>query len=187
MAFPYQKSFILCKLGLMTTKVDKQSFKAELKTRAAKDKEMRFNAMKGLPWDATIDKDNTVWIKSIIKIHGWPTVSEYGKNALEDVWLLVQHADHDPAFQEYCLELMKECSPEEVNLSDMAFLEDRVRVNTGRKQLYGTQFHTTSEGKFEPQPIEDEANLNVRRKAAGLDSFEEYTTVMMKLYKKNGK
>ncbi|HEX8762422.1 MAG TPA: DUF6624 domain-containing protein [Candidatus Saccharimonadales bacterium] len=171
----------------MIAKLDKKFFKAELKKRAAKDKEMRLHAMEGLPWDASVDKDNTAWIKDIITTHGWPAVSEYGKSTLEDLWLLVQHADYDPAFQEYCLDLMKECSPEEINLSDMAFLEDRVRVNTGRKQLYGTQFHTTGEGKFEPQPIEDEANLKLRRKAAGLNSFEEYTTVMMRLYKKNGK
>ena len=89
---------------------------------------MRLNAMKGLPWDARVDEDNTNWIKKIIEVHGWPKISEYGKSTLGNVWVLVQHADHDPVFQEHCLMLMKECPHNEVNLSDMAFLEDRVRV-----------------------------------------------------------
>lgn len=170
----------------MTDKLDKTHFRTELKRRAARDKTMRLNAMKGIPWDAGVDEDNTVWIKRIIKSYGWPKISEYGKSTLEKVWVLVQHADHDPEFQEHCLVLMKNLPSEEINLTDKAFLEDRVRINTGRKQLYGTQFYEVK-GKFGPQPIEDETNLEARRSAMGLNSLREYTAIMMKLYRQNGK
>ncbi len=84
----------------------------------------------------------------------------------------MQHADHDPEFQAECLELMKALPTGEVRLSNLAYLEDRMRVNHHRPQLYGTQFYQEGE-HFGPQPIEDEANLEGRRQAMGLESFED--------------
>ena len=44
---------------------------------------------------------------------------------------------------------------------------DRVRVSEGKPQVYGTQFHEV-DGVWVPQPIEDEANVDARRKNVGL-------------------
>lgn len=161
------------------------TFLAELDRRASDDQIMRENAAKGEQWDARVDQSNTAWIKKRILSKGWPQISTYGQEAVTKVWLLVQHADHDPDFQEHCLALMKKLPKTEVTLSDMAYLEDRVRVNTGRKQLYGTQFYTVN-GVFGPQPIEDEANVDKRRKAAGLDSFAAYSAQMQELFEERG-
>jgi hypothetical protein len=61
----------------------------------------------------------------------------------------------------------------EVSAVDVAYLVDRVRVNEGRPQLYGTQFWTV-EGAVVPRPIEDEAGLEARRATLGLKTMEAY-------------
>jgi hypothetical protein len=53
-------------------------------------------------------------------------------------------------------------------------LTERVRVNEGREQLYGTQFAGFKDEAGEPWPIEDPRALDQRREAAGLEPFSGY-------------
>ena len=89
-------------------------------------------------------------------------------------FLLVQHADADKEFQKKCLELLKEAVAKKQALpTDYAYLTDRVLVGEGKKQLYGTQL-MPKDGKLVPQPIEDEANVDARRKELGLPPLADY-------------
>jgi hypothetical protein len=65
----------------------------------------------------------------------------------------------------------------EISLVDLAYLTDRVLVNEGTKQIYGTQFWTV-DGKLVPRPIEDESGLAARRESLGMITMEEYTAIM---------
>jgi len=90
----------------------------------------------------------------------------------------VQHADQDLALQNDVLARMKPMvDTGEVTRIDYAYLYDRIAVAEHRKQLYGTQF---KDG--EPQPIEDEANVDVRRKEIGLGTMAEYRQDMLRMY-----
>ncbi|MBI5405700.1 hypothetical protein HY972_01520 [Candidatus Kaiserbacteria bacterium] len=111
----------------------------------------------------------------------WPTVSKVGKETSHNAWLLVQHAYHQVDFQEQCLALMKQESAGEVASRNIAMLEDRVRVNKNQPQLYGTQFRQTT-GEHKPLPIEDEVNVNERRKQMGFDTLEENIAGMYEQY-----
>jgi len=94
-------------------------------------------------------------LKKIIKEIGWPVISKVGKEASQAAWLVAQHADHDVKFQEYCLNLMKNASDGDVLKKQIAYLTDRILVNTGKKQLYGTQFYLNKKGVYGPRPIKD--------------------------------
>jgi len=124
-----------------------------------------------------VDSKHTARMKEIVAEYGWPTKSMVGEQGATAAWLLVQHADADPKFQRHCLALMKKAAPEEVSPKNLAYLTDRVLVNEGKNQLYGTQFFL-EDGKMVPQPIDDEANLDERRKEAGLMPMSEYTKHM---------
>lgn len=115
----------------------------------------------------SIDRNNTHWLKNVVKRYGWPTTSLVGKEGSEEAWLLVQHADLDPAFQRLCLDLMAKLPEGEISKTDFAYLTDRVLLAEGKKQLYGTQFIWVN-GKYTPNPIEDEANVDKMRMAVGL-------------------
>lgn len=56
--------------------------------------------------------------------------------------------------------------------TDLAYLEDRVRVNAGRAQRYGTRYGMTSSG-FGSRPIEDPDGLHDRRAQVGLPPVAE--------------
>lgn len=146
------------------------------------DQEMRNNSIKDpTAWDAEIDRKHTKRLKDIISQYGWPTISLAGPEASNAAWLIAQHADHDRGFQKQCLELMKQLPSDEVNLRNIAYLEDRIRVAGGRPQLYGTQFDRTGK-RFGPSHVKDKRNLDKRRKAMGLQPFEEYRKIMTKYY-----
>lgn len=124
-----------------------------------------------------IFKTHAVRLQKIVHRHGWPTISKFGTKASRGAWLLVQHADHDVAFQERCLEFMQEAyntNPHDVAPQNIAYLIDRVRVNKRQKQLFGTQYFFDSKGRFGPRPIVSPANLNIRRKQYGLGKFVNY-------------
>jgi hypothetical protein len=153
----------------------------EIIAMSEKDQAMR----KSNQWDASIDVENTRRMKEIIQQIGWPTCSKVGIHASNMAWLLVQHADHDRAFQKMCLELMTSQPPGEVHLPNIAYLEDRVRVGEGRPQLYGTQFHVDEHGNFGPFLIEDSANVDQRRKSMKLGTLAEYTHQMEQIHKEH--
>jgi hypothetical protein len=131
-----------------------------------------------------IDRKNTARMKEIVDKHGWPGKSLVGATGAQDAWLLVQHADRDPAFQKRCLELMTPLvATGEVSGVNVAYLTDRVRVADGKPQVYGTQFRQV-DGKMEPSPIEDEARVDERRKSVGLPTLAEYRKQIEAMYKK---
>lgn len=122
-----------------------------------------------------IDKLNLTKMRKIVKQIGWPTISKVGKKASHMGWLLVQHADRDVRFQQYCLELMKkELESGDVTKIDIAYLTDRILVNKSMKQIYGTQFYRNKTGELVPKPIKDFKNLEKRRKEMNLESFKDY-------------
>ncbi len=158
------------------------AFKAiadEIMKMSEVDQKMR----KSGQWDSSIDVENTQRMKEIVEQIGWPTRSKVGRHASESAWLLVQHADHDRAFQKMCLDLMKAQSAGEVSPANIAYLEDRVRVGEGRPQLYGTQFYADEAGHVGPKPIEDPDNVDERRKAVGLQPLSEYAHDVEQSYK----
>jgi hypothetical protein len=146
------------------------------------DQDMRAKAH-GDPnfWDADVDRRNTERMKQIIKEIGFPLISLVGEEGMHNAWLLVQHADEDIEFQKECLRLMKEAPQNEVIISDIAYLEDRIRINSKQPQLYGTQF-TQKEGKHVPLPIEDEEKVNERRAQMGMDTLADQIDLMYKKY-----
>jgi hypothetical protein len=120
------------------------------------------------------DKARAARIKEIVNTYGWPGRSLVGTEASGAAWLMVSHAVTDVPFQRQALELMKKMGPCEVEPTYLAYLTDRVLLGEGKKQLYGSYPTRGPNGELIPQPIEDEANIDRRRAALGLQPFAEY-------------
>jgi hypothetical protein len=163
------------------------ALRRELLKMVEEDQRVRFEwiekSKKGEQTAATemeaVDVEDLVDLHRIVAESGWPTVSMVGDDGAHAAWLMLQHADKDVAFQKQILEQMKKLSETgEVSEVDFAYLEDRVAVNEHRKQSYGTQF----DDHQQPKPIEDEANVDARRKAVGMGTMAEYRVQMRKMY-----
>lgn len=131
-----------------------------------------------------IDSDNTQWLKTLISTRGWPGYKLVYKDGAQAAWLLAQHADRDPEFQQQVLQLLeKAVMDKDASPSHLAYLTDRVRTGRGDKQLYGTQFVKDGDN-WVPAPIEDEAQVDARRKRIGLGTMAEYSEQIRAAYAK---
>ncbi len=122
-------------------------------------------------WNAAV-KENDLKLAKIIDTYGWPTKELVGNNASGEVFFLAQHS-LDVELQKKCLKKLKQVFNNNVNdLIQIAYLEDRILVTTGQKQLYGTQY---KKGKL--YPVDDPDNLNRRRAQIGLAPVQFIPTV----------
>lgn len=117
-------------------------------------------------------------LKSLLPPEGWIINSEYGGQAAQGAWLLVQHADQHPEFQQRVLDRIQPLvDAGEVNASDVALLTDRVRVNTDRPQLYGSQGHCLGSA-WAPLPIASPDGIAARRSDMKLQPLKDYASQM---------
>jgi hypothetical protein len=113
-------------------------------------------------------------LAEIIDEHGWPTFDKVGKKGATAAWTIAQHDDSDVAFQKRALELLEAAvADDQADPTELAYLVDRVATNEHRPQTYGTQ-GSCVDGHAEIGPLEDEADVEARRKAAGLQPLADY-------------
>ena len=132
-------------------------------------------------WDAwmilrdSVNRSHQKILKSVIDRSGYPGFDRVGEAGESDFWVMVQHSDFDPAWQEEVLTLLKiEVAATNAAPAHVALLTDRVRVNTGRPQLYGTQRHFNELQQAYIKDLEDREHVNERRAALGMETLEEY-------------
>lgn len=120
------------------------------------------------------DRQNQAWLKTLLQNHGWPS-REHFKEAAQTAWLIAQHADNDLEFQQYALTLLSEAVEKGRALpKERAYLQDRVLVNQGLPQVYGTQVKREN-GVIVPRTeIKDRDGVDERRKLLGLPPLQEY-------------
>jgi ATP-dependent Clp protease ATP-binding subunit ClpA len=129
-----------------------------------------------------VDRENTEWLKSVVRTRGWPGRSLVGADAAHAAWLLAQHADGNPAFQRECLALLEDTAERgEAQRSHVAYLTDRVHLAEGRLQRYGTQLTRSATGEMVPRPIEDPDSVDERRATVGLEPLSAYVERTTKL------
>ena len=149
-----------------------EELRAELIRRMRADQEARQS------WDsaavAAADAANLPWLRQLIDNAGWPGQSLVGKDGAQAAWLLVQHADRDPAFQRRCLDLLAAAVARgEATATQQAYLTDRVLLHEGRPQEYGTQA-IARDGRFAARRLRDPDHVDERRARAGLSPLAEY-------------
>jgi len=100
-------------------------------------------------------------LEKIFKEFGYPGYSLVGKEGSKNFWLMVQHSDGDPDFQSKVLDKLKiEVDNRNADGRDFGLLTDRVKINKGEKQIYGTQLTYNSQGQAYPKPLLDSVNVD---------------------------
>jgi hypothetical protein len=104
---------------------------------------------------------------TIVDKYGWLGKSKIGFVANQTLYLTIQHADMNYREKYYSL-LETSAKNGESNLFDMATMKDRMLVDKGQEQIYGSQKDMA--GKY--FPIADLEGLNKRRKQDDLDKLK---------------
>jgi hypothetical protein len=121
-----------------------------------------------------IDEANIHKLEEIVQSSGWPRQPTLGGKAAAAAWVVVQHASL--AQQQRFLPMLRDAVAKgEAQPQHLALLEDRVRTREGKPQIYGSQIAVEPKTKKRGfHVIEDEANVDKRRAAVGLEPLAEY-------------
>lgn len=137
-------------------------------------------------WNSFKDSVYTTHQKRLAQIfdkYGFVGIDLAGEEGSLHFWLMVQHSDHNPDFQKEILEKMKiEVDKGNADPSNYGLLVDRVKLNTGQKQVYGTQVDYNFDiAQAYPKKLMDSINVNKRRESIGLEPIEVYLNDMTKM------
>jgi hypothetical protein len=127
------------------------------------------------------DSLNLVEIERIIKEYGYPGKSLVGEPENEAAWFVIQHSDK---IEVYFPLIKKAGEEDEIGMTKVAMMEDRMLMYRGEAQIYGTQgkgiFKVKNPTKQDDVlyiiwPIKDPENVDKLRKVVGFNStVEEY-------------
>jgi hypothetical protein len=110
---------------------------------------------------------------------GWPGWKLVGTDGAEAAWLIAQWAIDDVGLQRRSVELLElAVACDDADPVHLAYLADRVRMNDGQEQLYGSQFVLDDAGGLEPWPVDDLAAVDRRRARLGLPPFAVHAAAM---------
>jgi hypothetical protein len=137
------------------------------------------------------DSINLLRIEEIIAKYGYPGKTLVGEPTNEAAWYVIQHtkriANYFPMIQEAG-------ASNEIPFTKVAMMQDRMLMQEGKEQLYGTQVAgedilNTTTGKKEfwyyVWPIQNAESVNELRKEAGfVTTVEENAKSMGVVYKK---
>ena len=127
-----------------------------------------------------VDRSNAERLDALVARCGWPSAATHGEGAVKDAWLVVRHADHDPAFQKRVLALVEQSR--ELDQS-FAYLYDRIAVMEKRPQHYGTQLSAPTRHycALEFDPMDDRAQVEARRARLGMAPLDAYRRSMLEM------
>ena len=156
---------------------------AEVDQIAAYIPQGKYKEMTSEQWNSFKDSVFTTHqkrLKEIFDRYGFVGFDLAGEEGSQNFWLMVQHSDHNPDFQKEVLEKMKiQVDKQNAKPSNYGLLIDRVNLNTGKPQIYGTQVDYNFDiAQAFPKNLADSANVNERRKSIGLEPIEEYLNQM---------
>jgi len=128
--------------------------------------------------------DNTSRMVEIFKEIGYPSTEQIGPEAADAFWILVQHSDSNPEFQEKAASAMKQVVKNGGAKGDkLAYLTDRYLINTGRAQQYGTQLDYDMDlGKAFPKSLASPRGVDQRRAEVGLAPLWEYMNEVCEMH-----
>lgn len=120
------------------------------------------------------DSQNLIRVNTILTKYGWLGPQKVGITGSQALFLVIQHADLQT--QQNYLPMIRTAEKNgEILSSNLAILEDRINMRTGKKQIYGSQGFTDKQtGQTYIYPIVDIDHLDERRKAMGMPPMKEY-------------
>lgn len=117
-------------------------------------------------------KENETRLIELLDIHGWPTASAVTEYAAAGASLVINHTDYETR-SKYFPMLEKAFLAGEAQPLRYAKMKDRILVEEGKEQLYGTQIKFEGLRK-EPFPIQDPHSVDLRRAKIGLGPLGIY-------------
>lgn len=122
-----------------------------------------------------VERANAERLSAWMTACGWPRRSVEGVQAARAAWLIAQQARSDIAFQRQVVRQLELAVLDgEASAMHLAAASDRLAVQEGRPQRYGTQLRQVAGCGWDYFLLDDLARVEARRKRLGLPSLEEH-------------
>ncbi len=151
-----------------------EEIRSELRRRAIEDQAVRTDPRRAGDM-RKVDADNTAWLLKTIADVGWIDAGRFGPEAANAAFLIVQHSG-DVLLMNTVLPLIEEdVKAGAVDPQNFALLFDRLQLNLGRKQRFGTQIGADPDsGDPIVFPLEDPEHVEEIRREIGLFPLSLY-------------
>jgi hypothetical protein len=117
---------------------------------------------------AELDTENQATLDRIIALCGWPNYDIFGYESGRAAQIVALHAINLTKYYPY---IVAEFKKKQLSGEIYALFVDKMLVNEGRLQRYGTQIHMVTK---KLAPVEDPAQINEHRLEIGLDLLPEF-------------
>jgi len=126
---------------------------------------------------ASVDADNTKYLRALVVDLGWIDAKRFGRPSATNAFLIVQHSGDLRLMQGALPEIEKDMKAGIGDPQDYALLYDRLKLNLGERQRYGSQIGQNSKGESVVLPLEDKSRVEEFRKAIGLFPLAQYLAI----------
>ncbi|MBP7512313.1 MAG: hypothetical protein KA981_10300 [Bacteroidia bacterium] len=127
-------------------------------------------------WKIINEKDsiNQIKVSGILEEYGWLGADVIGEQGNSALFLVIQHSNIQ--MQEKYIPMMREAVKDGRAIGgNLALLEDRIALQKGRRQIYGSQITRNKENQlYYVRPLMDPDNVDKRRAEVGLVPIAEY-------------
>lgn len=126
-------------------------------------------------------EENTTHLCPILKQYGWPSAALVGRDGEAAAFFLLKNSSSFELQRELLPVMIAVTKKGEIDRADLAGYVDRLRLSIGLNQLFGTEA-TIKDGLLVLYPIEDEAQVDERRRAYNLQPLGEYLRFLERTY-----
>ncbi|WP_318343955.1 DUF6624 domain-containing protein [Flagellimonas baculiformis] len=186
-------TIIICSCGKNSK--DYNALKEQIELGLDKDQEIRKKFMDKYQETGNIDLElnrrmgqidsiNQIYAFRFLDIYGYPKYSEDGRKLCEGIFYILQHSNQQN-MKKYVDELKEAAFKGEASLTHYALMKDRILMNDGNKQIYGSQLSSYKDknghitNNFFVWPIKDPTKVDSLRKAMGFKTtVAEYAKQM---------
>ncbi len=120
------------------------------------------------------DSLNLIQVTTILDKYGWLGADQIGAWATQGLYLVIQHSNL-PVRKKYLPLFQATVQRKQAHKANLAHLEDRIAVEEGRRQEYGTQAYRDSITlRLHLYPIAEPKSVDKRRAKMGLEPLSVY-------------
>lgn len=154
--------------------------KAELTRRIKEDQAVRKDASRHGDMQR-VDAENTARLIEWVKELGWIDVTRFGTEASNAAFLIVQHSGNLPLMKACLPEIEKDVKARRVDGQNFGLLYDRLMLNLGEKQRFGSQIGRNEKGEMVVLPLQDRAKVDQFRNELGMPPLWTYLELFKRM------
>lgn len=120
-----------------------------------------------------LEKQNATAILAILETCGMPTMETASDNGMQAVWSVLQKVPVEKR-SAYFKDIVTAAQNGDLSRQDVALMQDRMLMDYGEPQLYGSQITMDATGNPSLYPLKKPERVDARRAIMGLPPLQEY-------------